>query len=173
MKKEIIVNSSPNEVRVALLEDGEVVEFSMERAESRRAVGNVYKGVVTAVRPGLQAAFVEIGMEKAGFLHVSDLIHDEPEDDDDGGGRGGRRRRRGRREGLRPIETMLKEGDEITIDGTNGQVLAGSVEAGMITYVTRSRLMGFPDYTTIRAAGPQGIQRQPVAADRRRPNRSC
>jgi ribonuclease G len=132
MKKEIIVNSSPNEVRVALLEDGEIVEFSMERAESRRAVGNVYKGVVTAVRPGLQAAFVEIGMEKAGFLHVSDLIHDDPEDDDDGG-RGGRRRRRGRREGLRPIETMLKEGDELLVQvtkeiiGTKGPRLTADV----------------------------------------------
>jgi ribonuclease G len=132
MKKEIIVNSSPNEVRVALLEDGEVVEFSMERAESRRAVGNVYKGVVTAVRPGLQAAFVEIGMEKAGFLHVSDLIHDDPEDDDDGA-RGGRRRRRSRREGLRPIETMLKEGDELLVQvtkeiiGTKGPRLTADV----------------------------------------------
>lgn len=132
MKKEIIVNSSPNEVRVALLEDGEIVEFSMERAESRRAVGNVYKGVVTAVRPGLQAAFVEIGMEKAGFLHVSDLIHDEPEDDDDGG-RGGRRRRRSRREGLRPIETMLKEGDELLVQvtkeiiGTKGPRLTADI----------------------------------------------
>ena len=113
MKKEIIVNSSPNEVRVALLEEGEVVEFSMERAESRRAVGNVYKGVVTAVRPGLQAAFVEIGMEKAGFLHVGDLIHDDSAVED-GGGRGGRGgRRRGRREGLRPIEQMLKDAGQL------------------------------------------------------------
>jgi len=131
MHKEIIVNSSPNEVRVALLEDHEVAEFSMERAESRRVVGNVYKGVVTAVRPGLQAAFVEIGMEKGGFLHVSDLVHDDPDDEDDG--RGGRRRRRGRREGLRPIETMLKEGDELMVQvtkeiiGTKGPRLTADI----------------------------------------------
>lgn len=131
MHKEIIVNSSPNEVRVALLEDREVAEFSMERSESRRIVGNVYKGVVTAVRPGLQAAFVEIGMEKGGFLHVSDLVHDDPEDEDDG--RGGRRRRRGRREGLRPIETMLKEGDELMVQvtkeiiGTKGPRLTADI----------------------------------------------
>jgi ribonuclease G len=131
MHKEIIVNSSPNEVRVALLEDREVAEFSMERAESRRVVGNVYKGVVTAVRPGLQAAFVEIGMEKGGFLHVSDLVHDDPDDEDDG--RGGRRRRRGRREGLRPIETMLKEGDELMVQvtkeiiGTKGPRLTADI----------------------------------------------
>lgn len=133
MHKEIIINSSPNEVRVALLEDHEVVEFSMERADNRRAVGNVYKGVVTAVRPGLQAAFVEIGMEKAGFLHVSDLIHDSPADEDESG-RGGRGRpRRHRREGLRPIETMLKEGDEILVQvtkeviGTKGPRLTADI----------------------------------------------
>lgn len=132
MHKEIIINSTPNEARVALLEDHDVVEFMMERADHKRAVGNVYKGVVTAVRPGLQAAFVDIGMEKGGFLHVSDLIHDDPVDDDDG--RRGRGRGRGRRrEGMRPIETMLKEGDEILVQvtkeviGTKGPRLTADI----------------------------------------------
>ncbi len=128
MHKQIVINSTPNEVRVALLEDHEVVEFSMERADRRRVVGNVYKGKVSAVRPGLQAAFVEIGMDKAGFLHVSDLIHDNP-DGDAGRGRG----RRPRRESLRPIETMLKEGDEILVQvtkdviGTKGPRLTADI----------------------------------------------
>ena len=132
MHKEIVINSSPNEVRVALLEDHEVVEFMMERADHKRAVGNVFKGVVTAVRPGLQAAFVDIGMEKGGFLHVSDLVHDDPGDDDDRGRGRGRGRGR-RREGLRPIETMLKEGDEILVQvtkeviGTKGPRLTADI----------------------------------------------
>jgi ribonuclease G len=134
MQKEIIVNVSPNEVRVGLMEDRQLVEVAMERADSKRVVGNVYKGIVSAVRPGLQAAFVDIGMEKAGFLHVSDLIHDDSKEDD-GGGPGGRRSgRRGRgRENMRSIETMLREGDNILVQvtkeviGTKGPRLTADI----------------------------------------------
>ena len=75
MRKEIIVNSSPHEVRVAILEDGELVELLVERADAKRIVGNVYKGRVSSVKPGLQAAFVDLGLDKAGFLHATDLQH--------------------------------------------------------------------------------------------------
>ncbi len=61
------------EVRVALLEDGSLAEFYLERNSHRSLVGNIYKGKVTRVLPGMQAAFVDIGLEKAGFLHVSDF----------------------------------------------------------------------------------------------------
>ena len=130
MHKEIVVNVSSNEVRVGLLEDHQLVEVLVERSDARRTVGNVYKGLVTAVRPGLQAAFVDIGLDKAGFLHVSDLIHDESQEDDAGRSRGREREaggprggspRRGRmrgRENLRSIETMLREGDEILVQVT-------------------------------------------------------
>jgi len=74
VKREIIINSSFLESRVALLEDGSLAEFYIERRQSRNIAGNVYKGRVTRVLPGMQAAFVDIGLEKAGFLHVSDFL---------------------------------------------------------------------------------------------------
>ena len=106
MQKEIVVNSTPNEIRIGIVEDNELVELLTEGADSTRMVGNLYKGRITAVRPGLQAAFVDIGSDKAGFLHVSDLLHEDPEEEDS---RRGARRGRGR-EGMRPIERMVREG---------------------------------------------------------------
>ena len=75
MKREIAINASSLEVRVALLEDNELAEFYLERNRQVGLAGNIYKGKVTRVLPGMQAAFVDIGLEKAGFLHVSDF-HD-------------------------------------------------------------------------------------------------
>jgi ribonuclease G len=75
VKKEIAINASALEVRVALLEDNELAEFYLERNRQVGLAGNIYKGKVTRVLPGMQAAFVDIGLEKAGFLHVSDF-HD-------------------------------------------------------------------------------------------------
>ena len=76
MKREIAINASALEVRVALLEDNSTRRI-FPRAQPRRSglAGNIYKGKVTRVLPGMQAAFVDIGLEKAGFLHVSDF-HD-------------------------------------------------------------------------------------------------
>ncbi len=76
MKREIIINASPVEVRVALLEDGALSEFYLERNQRGGLAGNIYKGKVTRVLPGMQAAFVDIGLDKAGFLHVSDFQTD-------------------------------------------------------------------------------------------------
>ncbi len=76
MKREIIINASPLEVRVALLEDGALSEFYLERDQRGGLAGNIYKGKVTRVLPGMQAAFVDIGLDKAGFLHVSDFQTD-------------------------------------------------------------------------------------------------
>jgi ribonuclease G len=73
VKREIVINASTLEVRVALLEDGVLTEFHLERNERQGLVGNLYKGKVTRVLPGMQAAFVDIGLDKAGFLHVSDF----------------------------------------------------------------------------------------------------
>ncbi len=70
---EIIVNANRSETRVALLEGGVVTELYVERHRDRGIAGNVYKGVVTKVLPGMQAAFVDLGMDRAGFLYVSDV----------------------------------------------------------------------------------------------------
>jgi ribonuclease G len=73
VKREIVINASALDVRVALLEDNSLTEFYLERKHRGGLVGNIYKGKVTRVLPGMQAAFVDIGLEKAGFLHVSDF----------------------------------------------------------------------------------------------------
>ncbi|MEO5826500.1 MAG: Rne/Rng family ribonuclease [Gemmatimonadales bacterium] len=81
MKREILISGTPRETRVAILEDDRLVELLVDRPDQRRTVGDVYLGRVEAVLPGIQAAFVDIGLEKSAFLHASDLL--EPEDDDD------------------------------------------------------------------------------------------
>src|SRR5258708_24830331 len=79
MKQEIYINSTLQESRIALIEDGQLAEFLIERKEEMGVAGNIYKGKVARVLPGMQAAFIDIGMEKAGFLHASDFST-EPED---------------------------------------------------------------------------------------------
>jgi len=79
MKQEIFINSTPQESRIAITEDGVLAEFLIERKEEMGIAGNIYKGKVARVLPGMQAAFVDIGMEKAAFLHASDF-YAVPED---------------------------------------------------------------------------------------------
>ncbi len=77
MSRQILVNASHYETRVASLEDGEIRQLHIEREEDRNVVGNIYKGVVKRVLPGMQAAFLELGLERTAFLYVDDII-DEP-----------------------------------------------------------------------------------------------
>ncbi|MGH7840388.1 MAG: Rne/Rng family ribonuclease [Candidatus Binataceae bacterium] len=77
MKREIVINSSALEVRVAVLEDRALAEFYLERDQRGGLAGGIFKGKVTRVLPGMQAAFVDIGLEKHGFLHVSDYLNDD------------------------------------------------------------------------------------------------
>jgi ribonuclease G len=74
MATELIVNASLPETRIALMENGEIQEILIERAQGKGIVGNIYKGRVTRVLPGMQAAFVDIGLEKAAFLYVDDVF---------------------------------------------------------------------------------------------------
>ena len=84
MKREILINGSQRETRVAILEDDRLVELLVDRPDHRRTVGDIYLGRVEAVLPGIQAAFVDIGQEKSAFLHASDLLEpDEDEEPDD------------------------------------------------------------------------------------------
>ncbi|MEH6604886.1 MAG: ribonuclease G [Pseudomonadales bacterium] len=73
MSEEIMINVTPTETRVALVENGVLQEVSIERATNRGIVGNIYKGKVVRVLPGMQAAFVDIGLERASFIHVADI----------------------------------------------------------------------------------------------------
>jgi len=110
---EIIINASGGETRVALLEGGNFTELHIERERDRNVAGMVAKGRVTRVLPGMQAGFVDIGLEKAAFLYVGDYLDDEGlldgEDEDRR-----RRFRRGPRQVPR-IETLLQEGQEIIV----------------------------------------------------------
>jgi len=83
MSSEILINITPMETRVALVENGVLQEVRVEREQTRGIVGNIYKGKVVRVLPGMQAAFVDIGLEKAGFIHVDDLNGVEGSDEAD------------------------------------------------------------------------------------------
>ena len=141
MKREILINVGPKETRVAIIEDEQLVELLIDRPDEERHVGDIYKGLVTAVLPGMQSAFVDIGMEKSGFLHVSDLAssdytgdEEEEEEEGNGGGRGRRGGRRGRRRESGPaIQDVLNRGQEIIVQvtkeaiSTKGPRLTGQV----------------------------------------------
>ena len=124
MRTRIVINADPHETRIAILEEDELVELLVERGEKRSHVGDVYKGRVNAVLPGMQAAFVEIGLPKTAFLHASDLAEnltelEDFEGDDESSSRGGGRRQR------RPvpkIEDCLKKGQEILVQVTKESI---------------------------------------------------
>jgi ribonuclease G len=113
--REIIVCAEAHQTRIAIMESGQLVEFMIERPEQRRIVGDIYKGRVTAILPGIQAAFLDLGMEKGAFLHVSDLAPnlDELELDDEEGESPARRHREPQRRV--PIEDQIKKGDELLV----------------------------------------------------------
>ena len=98
-KRELVVSVDVGEQRVAVLEDDKVAEVYLERDESRSIAGNIYKGTVDNVLPGMEAAFVEIGLEKNGFLYVDEIVTPELE---------------GRRHG-RKIQDLLSRGEELLV----------------------------------------------------------
>ncbi|MBU0499985.1 MAG: ribonuclease G [Gammaproteobacteria bacterium] len=83
MSEEILVNVTPPETRVALIENGSVQEILVERTRRCGLVGNIYKGVVSRVLPGMQAAFIDVGLDKAAFLHASDILTESGENRSD------------------------------------------------------------------------------------------
>src|SRR5712672_2257637 len=76
MSNILVINASGQETRVALIEQGTISEYYLERKKDKGIVGNIYKGRVVRVLPGMQAAFVDVGLEKAAFLYVTDVYYD-------------------------------------------------------------------------------------------------
>lgn len=132
MRKEIIINSSASQTRVAITEDGNLVDFFVDYPENRRMVGDIYLGKVARVLPGIKAAFIDIGMKHDAFLHFSDIGHqthqiqdiigDEDEDfddDDDSDENGNGRPSKNQKEFVVP---ELRKGDPIIIQITKEPV---------------------------------------------------
>src|SRR5690349_16555624 len=117
MTKEMIISSNGHETQVAILEDDLVAEIFVERERQRGVVGNVYKGRVSKVLPGMQSSFIDIGLERDGFLYVTDVIDtleefDKLESaDDEEAQKNGQAEANGERPQPR-IEELLKEGQE-------------------------------------------------------------
>ena len=101
MSEEILINVTPQETRVAVVENGMLQEVYIERARQRGIVGNIYKGRVVRILPGMQAAFVDIGLERTAFLHASDIR--APSAPDNGTG------------ASPPIHELLQDGQEVVV----------------------------------------------------------
>jgi ribonuclease G len=143
MTKEMIISSNGHETMVAILEDDLVAEIFVERERQRGVVGNVYKGRVSKVLPGMQSSFIDLGLERDGFLYVADVVDtleefdklESGEDEAGGAVRPERAEGRGREDAhAQPrIEDLLKEGEEILVQvvkeplGTKGARLTSHV----------------------------------------------
>ncbi len=119
MPQEILINVTPQETRVAILEQGIVQELHIERSSSLGIVGNIYRGTVCRVLPGMQSAFVEIGLQRAAFLHVADIMECHIDDGDI--------------KIEKPIQEVLHEGQSIIVQvikepiGTKGARLTTEI----------------------------------------------
>ncbi|MDA0190689.1 MAG: ribonuclease G [Proteobacteria bacterium] len=133
MPEEILINFTPQETRVAVMHQGVTQELHIERNASRGLVGNVYVGRICRILPGMQSAFIDVGLERTAFLHVADIW--EP-------------RQNG--EPARPIERMLHEGQSILVQvikdpiGTKGARLSTqiSVAGRMLVYLPQEKHIG-------------------------------
>lgn len=133
MNGEILINVTPQETRVAVLQQGVVQELHVERESSRGLVGNIYLGQVSRVLPGMQSAFVQIGLDRAAFLHVADLWGHRQNSDD-----------------AKPIEKTLHEGQKLLVQvikdpiGTKGARLSTqiSIAGRLLVYLPQESHIG-------------------------------
>lgn len=133
MAEDILINVTPQETRVAVIDAGVAQELHIERIHGRGLVGNIYRGVVARVLPGMQSAFIEIGLERAAFLHIADIWEARQNGGDP-----------------RPIEKILSEGQPIVVQvvkdpiGTKGARLSTQVSlAGrMLVYLPQDPHIG-------------------------------
>ena len=119
-KEEILINVTPNEVRAALLENGVLQEVHIERAARRGVISNIYNGRVSRVLPGMQAAFIDIGLQRTAFLHVSDIVrpqNGEPEEEE-----------------LPNIRDLVKEGSDVLVQVVKDPL--GNKGARLTTFIT-------------------------------------
>ena len=135
-KEEILINVTPSEVRAALLENGVLQEVFVERTACRGLISNIYKGRVSRVLPGMQAAFIDIGLERTAFLHASDIARvdgrgDVSEDD------------------LPSIRELVREGDEVLVQVVKDPL--GNKGARLTKFVTlpARHLVLLPDGDTV------------------------
>jgi ribonuclease G len=136
MTDEILINVTPQETRVAVMQNGVAQELLVERSASRGRVGNIYKGRVARVLPGMQSAFVEIGLERAAFLHVADIWEHRPKE--------------GCNTPAKPIEKILAEGQPIVVQvvkdpiGTKGARLSTqiSIAGRLLVYLPQDPHIG-------------------------------
>jgi ribonuclease G len=141
MSEEILINVTPQETRVSVVENGILQEVHIERTQKRGLVGNIFKGRVSRVLPGMQAAFIDIGLERTGFLHSSDIVSNNIDPDSES-------ELNDSVESL-PIENMIHEGDEILVQVVKDPI--GSKGARLTTRLSiPSRYIVFvPDYPSI------------------------
>ena len=144
MFKQLVINDFDHETRVALVEDGTIAELFIERHDESDIAGNIYKGLVKRVLPGMQAAFVDIGLQQAAFIYVNDLVHDDlnefekvflteseeiPEDEEENG----QIRELPNYKNDIQIEEMIVEGQEVIVQvakapiGTKGARVTGYI----------------------------------------------
>jgi len=121
MKEEILINVTPRECRAALVENGVLQEILLERASRRGLISNIYKGRISRVLPGMQAAFVEVGLERTAFLHASDIARNPDEDAPD-------------REAEQNIRDCVQAGDELLVQVLKDPI--GTKGARLTTYIS-------------------------------------
>ncbi|MCZ4304773.1 ribonuclease G [Zoogloeaceae bacterium G21618-S1] len=133
MTEDFLINFTPQETRAALMQQGVVQELHVERNASRGIVGNVYQGKVVRVLPGMQSAFIDIGLERTAFLHVADIWSDRHNGDH-----------------ARPIEKILVEGQSLMVQvlkdpiGTKGARLSTqvSIAGRLLVYLPQEKHIG-------------------------------
>ena len=125
-KEEILINVTPREVRAALLENGILQEVTIERAARRGLISNIYKGKASRVLPGMQAAFIDIGLERTAFLHASDISRNATA----GNGNGGS----GDDNDVPDIRELVREGQEVLVQVVKDPL--GTKGARLTTFIT-------------------------------------
>ena len=121
LKEEILINVTPSEVRAALLENGILQEVFVERAARRGLISNIYNGTISRVLPGMQAAFVDIGLDRTAFLHASDIARNGDQDDTP-------------ESQLPDIRELVREGQQLLVQVVKDPL--GNKGARLTTYIT-------------------------------------